>query len=329
MAIRIGRRQLLTLLGGAAATWPIAMRAQQSAVPVIGFLNSNTSEAGASFLAAFRHGLHEERLAEGENVIIQPRWAEGQYDRLTALATELVGRRVAVISAGGPPAAQAAKAATSTIPIVFTSGGDAVQLGLVRSLARPGGNVTGVSFLNDELSAKRLGLIHDLVPKADVIALLLNPSFVDASDQLKGAQAARSIGLRLEVIAARDDREIDGAFGHIVELRSGALIVAADPFMFSRREKIVALAASHGLPAIYNLREFARAGGLMSYDTSITDAYRQAGVYVGRILKGAKPGDLPVVQPTRFEFAVNLKTAKALGLNVPGDLVSIADEVIE
>jgi putative ABC transport system substrate-binding protein len=323
------RRQFITLLGGA-ATWPLAARAQQPALPVIGFLNSNTSEAGVSFLAAFRQGLREERLVEGENVIIQPRWADGQYDCLPALAMELVNRRVAVISAGGPPAAQAAKAATSTIPVVFTSGGDAVQLGLVRSLARPGGYVTGVSFLNDELSAKRLGLIHDFVPKADVIALLLNPGFVDASDQLKGAQdAARSIGLRLEVVAARDDSEIDDAFGHVVELRAGALIVAGDPFMFGRREKIVALAASHGLPAIYSLREFARAGGLMSYDTSITDAYWQAGIYVGRILKGAKPGDLPVVQPTRFEFAINLKTAEALGLTVPGDLVSIADEVIE
>jgi putative tryptophan/tyrosine transport system substrate-binding protein len=325
----IQRRDFITLLGGAAA-WPVAARAQQVALPVVGFLNSNTSEAGAPFLAGFRQGLREERFADGDNVIIQPRWADGQYDRLPALATDLVSRRVAVISAGGPPAAQAAKAATSTIPIVFTSGGDAVQLGLVRSLARPGGNVTGVSFLNDELSAKRLSLLHDLVPKAEVIALLLNPSFVDASDQVKGAQdAARSIGLSLEVVAARNEHEIDNAFARTVELRAGALIVAADPFMFGRRETIVTLAANHGLPAIYNLREFVRAGGLMSYDTSITDAYRQAGVYVGRILKGARPGDLPVVQPTRFEFAVNLKAAKALGLTVPGDLVSIADEVIE
>jgi putative ABC transport system substrate-binding protein len=323
------RREFITLLGGASA-WPLAARAQQPAMPVIGFLNGNSPEFGASLLAPFRQGLREERYVEGENVIIEPRWAGGQYDRLRELAMDLVSRRVAVISAGSPPAAQAAKAATSMIPIVFTSGGDAVQLGLVSSLARPGGNITGISFLIDELSSKRLGLLHDLVPGASVIALLLNPSFVESSDQIRGAQdAARSIGLKLQVIAARDERDIDDAFARIVEMRAGGLLVSSDPFLLSRREKIISYAASHALPAIYNLREFVTAGGLMSYDTSIAEAYRQAGIYVGRILKGAKPGDLPVVQPTRFEFVVNLKTARALGVTIPSGLLAIADEVIE
>ena len=326
----IGRREFITLLGGAAAVWPLAARAQQAGMPVVGFLNANSPEAGASLLAAFRQGLRDERYVDGENVIIEPWWAAGQYDRLPALAMDLVSRRVAVISAGSPPAAQAARAATSTIPIVFTSGGDAVKQGLVPSLVRPGGNVTGISFLIDELSAKRLGLLHDLVPNAGVIALMLNPGFQDASDQLKGEQdAARSIGLKLEVIAARDDRDIDDAFARIGALRVGALIVSSDPFLLSRHQKILGQAASQRLPAIYNLREFVTAGGLMSYDTSIADAYRQAGVYVGRILKGAKPGDLPVLQPTRYEFVINLKTATALGLTIPSGLLAIADEVIE
>jgi putative ABC transport system substrate-binding protein len=327
------RRQFITLLGGAAAPsilWPLVARAQQPALPVIGFLNSNSLEFGAPFLAVFRQGLREARHVEGENVTIHSLWAEGHYDRLLPWAMELVSRQVAVIAAGGPPAAQAAKAATSTIPIVFTSGGDAVKLGLVSSLSRPGGNVTGISFLVDELAAKRLGLLHDLVPQASVIALLLNPSFVDASDQLKGVQeAARAAGLQLLVINTSAVRDFDAAFTRMVELRARALIVSADPFMSDRREQIVALAARYRLPTIYNLREFATAGGLLSYDTSITDAYHQAGIYVGRILRGAKPGDLPVMQPTRFELVINLKTAKALGLIVPPNLITIADEVIE
>ena len=326
----IHRREFITLLGGAAVGWPLAARAQQAGMPVVGFLNANSPEAGASLLAAFRQGLRDERYVDGENVIIEPWWAAGQYDRLPALAMDLVSRRVAVISAGSPPAAQAARAATSTIPNVFTSGGDAVKQGLVPSLVRPGGNVTGISFLIDELSAKRLGLLHDLVPNAGVIALMLNPGFQDASDQLKGAQdAARSIGLKVEVIAARDDRDIDDAFARIGALQVGALIVSSDPFLLSRHQKILGQAASQQLPAIYNLREFVTAGGLMSYDTSIADAYRQAGAYVGRILKGAKPGDLPVLQPTRYEFVINLKTARVLGLTIPSGLLAIADEVIE
>ena len=324
------RREFITLVGGAAVTWPLAAQAQQGTMPVIGFLNGNSSEAGGPLLAAFRQGLREQRYIEGENVIIEYRWADGQYDRLPALAAELVSRQVAVISAGTPPAAQAAKAATSTIPIVFTSGGDPVQLGLVSSLSRPGGNITGISFLADELSAKRLSLLHDLVPNVGVIALLLNPNFIGSVDLVKGAQdAARSFGLKLEVIAARDEHDIDAAFARIGELRAGALIVSADPFMLTVREKIVKQAASHALPAIYNLRAFVTAGGLMSYDASASDAYRQAGTYVGRILKGEKPADLPVLQPTRFELAVNLKTAKALGVKFSDNLLSLADEVIE
>jgi putative tryptophan/tyrosine transport system substrate-binding protein len=324
------RREFITLVGGVAAAWPLAAQAQQGTMPVIGCLNGNSSETGAPLLAAFRQGLREQRYIEGENVFIEYRWASGQYDRLPALAAELVSRQVAVISAGSPPAAEAAKAATSTIPIVFTSGGDAVQLGLVSSLSRPGGNVTGVSFLIDELSAKRLGFLHDLVPNVGVIALLLNPSFAGSADQIKGAQdAARSIGLKLEVIAVREERDIDTAFARIGELGAGALIVTSDPFMLTLREKIVGYAASRALPAIYNLRGFVAAGGLMSYDASISDAYRQAGSYVGRILKGEKAGDLPVVQPTKFELAINLKAAKALGVKFSDNLLSLADEVIE
>jgi putative tryptophan/tyrosine transport system substrate-binding protein len=325
----VKRREFIAGLGSAAA-WPVVARAQQRAVPMIGFLNGNSSEDGAEFLAAFRQGLREDGFVEGENVTIQPRWADGQYDRLPALAMELVNRGVAAIAAGSPAAAQTAKAATSTIPIVFTSGGDALTLGLVTSMSRPGGNVTGIGFLIDELSGKQLGLLHDFVPKASVIALLLNPGFVDASRQLKSVQdAARAVGLKLEVMNASTERDIDAAFARMVESRAGALVVFSDPFLVIHREKIVALAAVHALPTIYSFRGFVAAGGLMSYDTSIPDAYRRAGVYVGRILKGERPGDLPVVQPTKYEFIINLKTAKALGLTIPPNLLALADEVIE
>jgi putative tryptophan/tyrosine transport system substrate-binding protein len=309
---------------------PLTARAQQRTMPVIGFLNGSSPEGGSEFLTAFRRGLREERFVEGENVTIQPRWADGQYDRLPALAMQLVNRGVAVIAAGSPDAAQAARAATSTIPIVFTSGGDAVRLGLVPSMSRPGGNVTGISFLIAELSGKQLGLLHELVPKASVIASLLNPDFVNAASQLKIVEdVAGAVGLKLEVMFASTEREIDAAFARIVEARAGALFVASDPFLFIHREKIVALAAGHALPTMYSLREFVAAGGLMSYGTDIPDAYRQAGVYVGRILKGEKPAELPIQQPTKFEFAINLKTAKALGLTIPPNLLALADEVIE
>jgi putative tryptophan/tyrosine transport system substrate-binding protein len=256
--------------------------------------------------------------------------ADGQYDRLPNLAMELVNRGVAAIAAGSPPAAQAAKAATSAIPIVFTSGVDAVKLGLVSSLSRPGGNITGISFLVDELTTKQLGLLHDLLPRARVIALLLNPNFYDVAGQFKGTQnAAQAIGLRLEILAADTEHNIDTAFARFAELQVGALMLCSDPFILGYRDKIVALAASRAVPTIYTLREFVAIGGLMSYDTSITDAYRQAGVYVGRILKGQKPADLPVLQPTKFELAVNLKTAKALGITIPETLLATADEVIQ
>jgi putative tryptophan/tyrosine transport system substrate-binding protein len=323
------RREFIAGLGGVAA-WPVAARAQQPRMPVIGFLNGQSSDAGASLLAAFREGLNEQGYVDGHNVTIQLRWADGQYDRLPALAKDLVNRGVAAIAAGSPPAAQAAKAATSAIPIVFTSGVDVAKLGLVSSFSRPGGNITGISFLVSELTTKQLGLLHDLLPAARVIALLLNPNFYDVAGQFKDTQnAARAIGLRLEILAADTEHNIDAAFDRFAELQVGALMVCSDAFMFGYRDKIVALATSHAVPTIYNLREFVPIGGLMSYDTSITDAYRQVGVYVGRILKGEKPANLPVVQPTKFEFVINLKTAKALGLTVPETLLAIADEVIQ
>jgi putative ABC transport system substrate-binding protein len=297
---------------------------------VIGFLNSGGPDANVSTLSGFRQGLRETGYVEGQNLAIQYRWADGQYDRLPAQVTELVNQRVALIFAGGPPAALAAKVATSTIPIVFTSGVDAVRLGLVASLNRPGGNITGISFLIDELAAKRLGLLHDVVPQARSIAALVNLGFADEADQLKGLQdAARSIGLQLHVMHAGVEGEFDTAFARMVELQAEALVVTADPFFLSRISQIVELAARYALPATYNLRAFALAGGLMSYDTSIADAYRQAGVYAGRILNGAKPADLPVMQPTKFEFVINLKTAKTLNLAIPPGVIAIADEVIE
>jgi putative tryptophan/tyrosine transport system substrate-binding protein len=324
------RREFIAGLSGATVAWPLTARAQQQPVPVIGFVNSGSSDASASMVAAFHQGLRQSGYVEGQNLTVQYRWADGQYDKLPALVRELMSRQVVVIFAGGPPAAQAAKATTSTIPIVFTSGGDAVKLGLVASLNRPGGNVTGISFLVDELVGKRLGLLHDVVPQASVFAMLVNPNFVDASDQLRGAQeAARAAGLQLHVINASTERDLDTAFARIAELRVGALLVSSDTFLFARLEQLVALAARYALPTIYNLREFAEAGGLMSYDTSINDAYRQAGIYVGRILQGAKPGDLPVTQPTTYKLVINLKTAKVLGLTIPETLLATADEVIQ
>ncbi len=324
------RRAFITLLGGAAAAWPLAARAQQP-MPVIGYLNGTSPAPSAQFVAAFRQGLNETGYAEGRNVTIEYRWAEGRYDRMTEMAGDLVRRQVAVIVAsGGAAAIASAKQATATIPILFVTGSDPVQTDLVASLNRPGGNVTGVHFFTVELESKRLGLLRDLVPNAATIAVLLNPTYPNAAFHLQEVEnAARRAGQQIQILSASTEAEIDVAFARLPQLRAGALLVGADPFFNSRRDQIVALAARHAIPAIYETRTFAQAGGLASYGTSQTDAYRQVGIYTGRVLRGEKPADLPVVQSTKFEFVINLKTAKALGLEVPPGLSSMADEIIE
>ncbi len=306
-------------------------RAQPSAVPVIGFLNSGSAPAWADLLVAFRQGLKETGHVEGQNVMIDYRWAEGHYDRLPGLASELVGRRVALIVAtGGPPPIRAAMAATTAIPIVFTSGADPVQLGFVASLGRPGGNATGVALFTGELVAKRIELLRELVPNATTVVLFMNPNNPVAPSNAKSALAAlQSLGLRGQVEKVRDAREMDAAFAALVQGRAAAAVVLADPVFETRRAQLVSLAARHAMPAIYPWREDVQAGGLISYGPSIADMYRQAGVYAGRILKGALPGTLPVLQPTRIELVINLKTAKALGLSIPQSLLVRADEVIQ
>ena len=329
MTVTIGRRELLAALG--AAAWPLAARAQQAAMQVVGFLNPGLPERSSFLVAAFREGLKEAGYIEGQNVTIEYRWAQGHYDQLQTLVADLVRRRVAVIAAtGGSVSAQAAKAATATIPIVFNVGEDPIRLGLVASFNRPGGNITGVNTLSPALESKRLGLLRELVPQAAVIAVLFNPTNPDVDLQRRDIEAAAvAIGQDVRILNASNESDIHTAFAALVQQRANALIVGNDVFLTNQREQIVALAARHAVPTIYSFRSFAESGGLMSYSTNLVDVYRQVGLYVGRVLKGEKPADLPIVQPTKFELVINLKTAKALGLDVPDKLLALADEVIE
>jgi putative tryptophan/tyrosine transport system substrate-binding protein len=327
----IHRREFITLIGGAAAAWPFVARAQQAAMPVIGFMSGRSPAESEYLVKAFRTGLNELGYVEGRNVSVEYRWADGHYDRLPALAAELVGRRVAAIAAtGGSVSGLAAKAATATTPIVFSSGGDAVKLGLVASLNRPGGNVTGVNLIFGALGAKRLELLRDLIPQATTIAMLVNLNYPSASTEVQETEAgARSLGLQLHVFNATVESEFERAFAAITAQRVAGLLVGDDPFLQSRRDKLVQLAANHAIPAIYFSRDFSDAGGLMSYGPSIIDAYRLVGFYIGRVLNGERPADLPVIQPTKFDLVINLKTAKALQLTVSPTLLARADEVIE
>jgi putative tryptophan/tyrosine transport system substrate-binding protein len=332
MTACIGRREFITLLGGAAAAWPLAVRAEQAKMPVIGFLHSASADTFADRLRAFRRGLRETDHVEGGNVIIEYRWAENQPDKLPALAAELVRRQVTIIvAAGGIPSALAAKAATATIPIVFAAGEDPVSRGLVTSIARPGGNVTGINFLNTEVTAKRLGLLRELVPKAARIAVLVNPANASSAEVTlrEIPDAARAIGVQIQIFKASNSSEIDSAFAALVRERPDALFIGADPFFNNRRKQLVLQAMRYGLPASYTSREYAEAGGLMSYGTDFLDTYRQVGVYAGRVLRGTKPADLPVVQSAKFELVINQMTARILGLEIPPTLLARADEVIE
>jgi len=327
------RREFITLLGGAAAAWPLAARAQQAAMPVIGWLNPTSPDNYADRLRAFRQGLKDTGYVEGENVAIEYRWAEYQVDRLPELAAELVRRRVAAIASPGAAPAFAAKAATATIPIVFIVGEDPVRLGLVASLARPGGNMTGINLFNNEITAKRLALLRELVPTAVRVAALVNPTYAAIAETTATEieAAARAMGLQIQALNASNSREIDAAFASFARERPDALFVGAsgDPFFNSRRVQLVHLASHHRLPATYASRAYPDIGGLMSYGASLVDAYRHIGVYTGRILKGAKPADLPVVQSSKFELVINASTARMLGLTVPAKVLALADEVIE
>src|SRR5262245_60393569 len=325
------RREFIALLSGAAATWPLGGRAQQPAIPVIGYLSSRSPDESRHLVEAFRMGLAAGGYVEGQNVAIEYRWGEGQYGRLPVRASELVSRGVAVVvRTGGEPSVLAAKAATSAIPIVFTVGGDPVKLGLVASLNRPGGNATGVSLLTTAPEAKRLGLLKELVPDATVFGVLINPNYQEAEAQSREVQeAGRAIGRRVQIANAGSDQELGTAFAGLVEQRAGALLVAADPFFDTRRDRIVALAAQFKLPAIYQFRDYAVVGGLMSYGSDIASAFREVGLYTARILKGEKPADLPVLQSTKFELAINLSTARTLGVAIPTSLLALADLVVE
>jgi putative ABC transport system substrate-binding protein len=331
MASHIERRKFLATLLGGAAVWPLMARAQRSTMPVIGFLSGRSPGESESVEAAFRQGLKESGYVEGQNVHIAFRWAEGRYDRLPALVASLVDIRVAVIAAaGGQAVSLAAKAATSTIPIVFVSGEDPVKHGLVASLNRPGGSATGVSMFLSEMEAKRLALLHELVPTATMIGVIVNPSSPSIDTQLQGVNsAARALGRQIQIVNATNERELDAAFASLAQSKAGALLIASNAYFTSRRDQIVALAAQRAIPAIYDQREFPMAGGLVSYGTNLSDSYRLMGVYTGKILKGEKPTDLPVQQSTKFELVINLKTAKTLGLDVPPALSARADEVIE
>ena len=324
------RRTFITFLGGV-AVWPLTSRAQQSAMPVVGFLSTRSANESASVVTGFRQGLAENGYVEGRNVAIEYRWAEGQYDRLTALAMELLRVPVAVIVAGGgDPAARAAKSATTTIPVVAIFSDDPVASGLITSLGRPGGNITGVSNLSTEMESKRFGLLRAVVPQAAIIGVLLNPTFPPAANQLREMQeAARTLGLQLVVMQASNESDIDTAFASLVQHRADALLVGNDPFFMMSRDHLTSLAARYSLPAIYSFPEFPAAGGLMNYGIDLADSYRQIGNYAGQVLKGAKPADLPVLQPSKFMFVVNLKTAKSLGLKIDPQLLATASELIE
>jgi len=323
------RREFIALLGGAAAVWPLAARAQRPAMPVIGFLSTKAPDDTPNLLAAFRQGLKDTGFVEDQNVAIEYRFAHNQNERLPALVADLILRQVAVIVAPATPAATVAKAATGTIPIVFEIGGDPVQLGLVTRLDRPGGNVTGVTQLNIEVASKRLELLHELVPKAKVIGYMINPDYPENVELTEMEGAARNLGLELHVLNARTEHDFDKAFAKLAQLQAGGLLLGSSAFYVAKQEQLAALAVRHAVPAIFESRQFAIAGGLMSYGGSLTDAYRQAGVYAGRIAKGEKPSELPVLRGTKVELYINLKSAKALGLSVPAALQARADEMIE